>query len=95
MFQTQKGSRRFKRIENRNGVFALLVSSVGHGSQTYDETVKMLNQKQCCRHGGNAVHKHLGAQLHHPDVVYLLCGESPSCCDAAEHGPVLHLRRDF
>lgn len=26
MFQTQKGSRRFKRIENRNGVFALLVS---------------------------------------------------------------------
>ena len=26
VFQTQKGSRRFKRIENRNGVFALLVS---------------------------------------------------------------------
>lgn len=30
MFQTQKGSRRFKRIENRNGVFALLVSFKGH-----------------------------------------------------------------
>lgn len=30
MFQTQKGSRRFKRIENRNGVFALLVSFMGH-----------------------------------------------------------------
>lgn len=41
MFQTQKGSRRFKRIENRNGVFALLVSSVG---QTCDETVMHLSR---------------------------------------------------
>lgn len=30
IFQTQKGGRRFKRIENRNGVFALLVSFKGH-----------------------------------------------------------------
>lgn len=41
MFQTQKGSRRFKRIENRNGVFALLVSYMDAGAN-FTQTLNML-----------------------------------------------------